>query len=445
MPVNIGFACLGDGIKNVRFKTCRVESVSDQLLIELIDHNLTVLDRFLDYLIVNDLHLFRVSSDLIPLASHPVNQVLWWELFSDRLKALGIKAKTHSIRLTMHPGQYTVLNSPVSKVVEQSIKDLQYHARLLNTMQLDNSSKMVLHLGGVYGDKQQALKRFAEVFNTLETGIKNRLIIENDDRHYTIGEVYAMGMQLDIPVVFDNLHHELNPDLQYSELEWINLCAKTWTVADGQQKIHYSQPAIGKRPGSHSTTIDLALFRLFYDSIKGMDLDVMLEVKDKNLSAIKCHHLIHHNQLKYLDMEWTVYKYLILEHSIHCYQKIRELLKDKSAYPIVEFYQLIDQALDTPVTNNYVNAYEHVWGHLKDLVSDQEKERFFKLLRLSSTESRMVVKRYLWRLVMKYQERYLINSYFFKEVYNKSNDELKPSKYDILYNDKEIEGMYEDQ
>jgi UV DNA damage endonuclease len=123
----------------------------------------------------------------------------------------------------------------------------------------------------------------------LDDRIKQHLVIENDDTCYTIEDVLVIGQDLQIPVVFDNLHHEINPpSVSHSPSEWIAACAQTWRKKDGTQKIHYSQQAQGKREGSHSETIDLPTFMAFYTTLPPVDLDIMLEVKDKNLSALKC-------------------------------------------------------------------------------------------------------------------------------------------------------------
>jgi UV DNA damage endonuclease len=99
----------------------------------------------------------------------------------------------------------------------------------------------------------------------------------------------SIGQELSIPVVFDTLHHAINPSPTVkTPIAWIADCAKTWQTHDGAQKIHYSQQAHDKRPGSHSETIDLTTFLKFFKTLPSHNLDIMLEVKDKNISALKC-------------------------------------------------------------------------------------------------------------------------------------------------------------
>ena len=81
-------------------------------------------------------------------------------------------------RLTFHPGQYVVLSSPLEKNVKQSIKELDYHAKILELMGCDKNSVMVIHGGGVYGDKEKTIERWCENYNNLPNHIKNRLVLE---------------------------------------------------------------------------------------------------------------------------------------------------------------------------------------------------------------------------------------------------------------------------
>jgi UV DNA damage endonuclease len=292
--MNIGYACLALGVPGTDFRRCMQKNANDERLIELIAHNLNSLETIFDYNIKNKIKLFRISSDLIPFASSPVNMLPWWDLFEIQLSLIGDKLKMGGLRVSMHPGQYTVLNSPDESVVKRAVDDLNYHAKVLDALKTGPESKIVLHVGGIYGDKVQAIKRFKENYLSLDPSIKKRLVIENDDKAYTIEDVVRIGNDLGIPVVFDNLHHRVNPPKNVSdeviadEYTWIAKAGKTWKDADGRQKIHYSQQEPMKRQGAHSATIHTDEFLVFYHSIKMKKIDVMLEVKDKNLSAVKC-------------------------------------------------------------------------------------------------------------------------------------------------------------
>ncbi|MEI7946405.1 MAG: UV DNA damage repair endonuclease UvsE [bacterium] len=287
--MRIGYACLLVGVEGTTIRTCRLDAATQERMADLVSQNLGTLKRILDYNRANNIHMFRISSDIIPFGSSKAVSFPWQTLYAEELQALGKKANQYDIRLSMHPGQYTVLNSPHAHVVENAIRDLAYHCDFLDAMGMNATNKIILHIGGIYGDKPAAIERFKSHYINLDDRIKQHLVIENDDTCYTIEDVLAIGKALKIPVVFDNLHHEINPSsASQSAQEWIAACAKTWSKKDGVQKIHYSQQAESKREGSHSETIDLPTFLRFYKTLPTTDLDIMLEVKDKNMSAVKC-------------------------------------------------------------------------------------------------------------------------------------------------------------
>jgi UV DNA damage endonuclease len=274
----------------------------------------------------------------------------------------------------MHPGQYTVLNSPNEEVVQRAVDDLNYHARVLDSLSVGTKNKIVLHIGGVYGEKSAATERFRMNYTKLPEQVKRRLVIENDDKCYSIDEVLLIGQELDIPVVFDNLHHAVNPGPGGSDCEWIAACRKTWREGDGIQKIHYSQQAAGKTRGSHAESIRLLSFLDFCKALPDDDLDIMLEVKDKNLSAVKCSNACHPERgIAVLQREWGRYQYAILERSPEAYTEIKQLLQEKGGYPVVAFYSLIEKALALEATpQNTVAAAHYIWEHFMGKADEKE-------------------------------------------------------------------------
>lgn len=287
--MSIGYACLTVGVENTKMSSCILKNASSEHLRKLILANLCALQNITQYNKKNNIRLFRISSDIIPFGSHPRNQILWWKEFREELAQVGNEIKEANIRVSMHPGQYTVLNSPDSNVVERAVMDLEYHDRFLTALGMGDSSKMILHVGGAYGDKKNSIKRFITNYEKLSKEIKKRLVIENDERIYNIEEVLSISNQIDIPVVFDNLHHQIHPPTKSKSIsDWILECSKSWSDQDGIQKVHYSQQKPGAKPGSHSDTIELVDFMNYYNELSDPNIDIMLEVKDKNLSAVKC-------------------------------------------------------------------------------------------------------------------------------------------------------------
>ena len=416
--MRIGYACLTVGVPNTRLRSCRRQNASPAVLMETIAHNLAVLERMIDYNIACGIKLFRISSDIIPFGSSPVNNLAWWDLYASELAGIGQKIQNAGIRVSMHPGQYTVLNSQRDDVVERAAADLEYHDRFLNCLGMGWQHKMVLHIGGVYGERGGAASRFIRNYNELAESIRSRLVIENDDRSYSPCEVIAIGLKAGIPVVYDNLHCLINPGpVRQTDGFWIERCAETWRPDDGPQKVHYSQQAMGKRPGAHSNTIRIAEFIDYYSALPHGNLDIMLEVKDKNLSAVKCMNAVNTGgRINALEQEWSRYKYLVLEGCPDCYRQIRELLKDKDSYPALAFYQLVEKALESPAeTGHAVNAAQHVWGYLSASASESEKQAFeARLERFRRGQMPLSgLKQYLAKLALKQGQEYLVKSYYF--------------------------------
>jgi UV damage endonuclease UvdE len=412
------------GVVNARFRSCMKSNANEENLLEVMAHNLEVLNRIVDYNIQNKIQLFRITSDLIPFGSSPVNTVKWWDIFEERFQQIGSKLSENNIRVSMHPGQYTVLNSPNQEVVKRAIEDLKYHNQVLDALGMETEHKLVLHIGGVYGHKEEAIERFGDSYENLDTKIKRRLVIENDDKLYNIADVLSISERTKVPVVFDVLHHNINPpeENNFDICEWIERCRKTWKLVDGTQKIHYSEQHPNKRRGSHSDTVTAAKFMEFFKRLDREDIDIMLEVKDKNLSAIKCRNLTaKQTTITLLEQEWSRYKYLILGKSSDSYNLLRQQLKNKQAYPVEIFYHILEDAmLMEENKGSAINAAQHVWGYFKKIAAKEEKQTFERKIQnyLEDKITENTMKKYLWKLTLKYQENYLYHSYYFLDVMN---------------------------
>ena len=163
----------------------------------------------LNFNIRNSIYFFRISSGIIPFASHPICDIEWNETFKADLKEMGDFINKNNIRVSMHPDQFVILNSKNEYVIKNSIRELQYHCNLLDSMRLPSSAKIQIHGGGVYGDKKKSKKDFSNNFsNLLEENLKKRLVIENDDRSYSLKDCLDIQSEISIPIVFDTFHHE---------------------------------------------------------------------------------------------------------------------------------------------------------------------------------------------------------------------------------------------
>ncbi|MDX5481367.1 MAG: UV DNA damage repair endonuclease UvsE [Hymenobacteraceae bacterium] len=286
--MKIGYPCVNVTLDCSSSRTFRLASYSEERLIETVEQNLACLRRILEYNVQHGLFFFRLTSDLVPFASHEVNQYNWQEHFQMTFRRLGSYIRNNNMRISMHPDQFVVLNSPNEQTVRNSIAELVYQGSILDLMGLDTTAKLQIHGGGAYGDKPAATQRFAEVYHTmLPDAVKARLCVENDDRTYTLQDCLQLHELTGMPVIFDNLHHECVNNGEPMR-EAVQMAAATWKPEkDGILMMDYSSQALGERKGKHTQSIREQLFHDFLVETEGLDMDIMLEIKDKEESALK--------------------------------------------------------------------------------------------------------------------------------------------------------------
>jgi UV DNA damage endonuclease len=225
---------------------------------------------------------------LVPFASHPINKFNWQKYFQQDFEEIGEFIIKNRMRISMHPDQFTLINSLKADIFERSKKELIYHAEILDLMKLDNSAKIQIHVGGAYGDKQKSTERFIKRFDELDDSIVQRLVIENDDKLYDLNDCLKINAQIQIPILFDVFHHRLYNSATQSKQECFKLAVKTWSEKrDGIPMVDYSSQKVNGSPRQHAETIDIEDFDLFLKQTKPFDFDVMLEIKDKEKSAMK--------------------------------------------------------------------------------------------------------------------------------------------------------------
>jgi UV DNA damage endonuclease len=416
--MRIGYVCL-TYVAPIHYKTIQARSLTNQTLEEVIRHNLQTLESQMLYNLEQGITFQRISSDLIPFSTSPIHTLDWKTRFVEEFRRIGRTIKEANIRVSMHPGQYSVLNSPIDHVVHNAILDLEYHADVLDLLGLDETHKIIIHVGGVYNDKQEAIKRFIKRYHELSLAIKRRLILEHDDVHYTLEDVMKIHQATGVPVVFDNLHHQIKPSFVEKNIPSIlQMVHSTWKPMDGLPKMHYSEQAPNKRIGTHSRMIHLDSFLSFVELIQtsGVDFDLMLEVKDKNLSALKAMYVLHPNPIHVLEKQWAHFKYEVLAHHPGIYQRIRVLLQDKNTYPVNEFYHLLEEALETSISKpHFNNALSHMFGYVKEDASNLEKSKYEDYISNTDPSIQSIEKAIQWmyRLALKYEVKYLIESSIF--------------------------------
>jgi UV DNA damage endonuclease len=291
--LKIGYPCINLTLKNPYTSTFRLKSFSEKRFNETVKNNLNHLSKILKFNLNNDILFFRLSSDIIPFASHPICKIDWDCIFKTELNEIGGFINKNNMRISMHPDQFVILNSKNEKIVENSVRELQYHSKVLESMNLPHNAKIQIHIGGVYEDKGTSKERFIKTFLKLEESLKKRIVIENDDRSYALKDCLGINEETGIPIVFDTLHHEcLNNNETIQEA--LTSATNTWKyVLDGYPIIDYSSQSTGERKGKHTKTIDKNHFISYYKELTKFSknkpmaaADIMLEIKDKENSAL---------------------------------------------------------------------------------------------------------------------------------------------------------------
>lgn len=266
--------------------TFRIANYSEERMLQVADSNIKALENILRWNLKNGIFLFRISSDVIPYGSSVKNSGVWMEKFSNDLARIGKFARKNGMRLSMHPGQYAVLNTPSKPFLENSLRDLEYHASILELIGLDCSHYIIVHGGGAYGNKAKSLNVLKRRISSLPQNIRKRLALENDEKIFNAQDTLDVCNEMEIPAVFDVLHHSVLGSMEQIALrDIVKAFGKTWK--NDRQKVHYSDQDPDKKKGAHSRSIDIDHFMQFYAQIKDFELDIMLEVKDKQTSVLK--------------------------------------------------------------------------------------------------------------------------------------------------------------
>ena len=400
--MKIGYACTPLLLHYKTTRKFQLKYYSDDILIEYISKNLSDLKNILIYNNSVNIKLFRISSDVIPFASHPINKFNWSNYFKSELLSIGDYIKENHMRVSMHPGQYTVLNSFDDDIVNRSILDLYYQTFFLDSLGLNETHKIILHIGGVYGDKGAAINRFINNYAKLDINIKNRLIIENDERSYSIDDVLLIGTTSKIPVIFDNLHNICFGDNNYNLKEILNRVKSTWKDSDGNIKVHYSQQDQNKKIGSHSKTIIVSDFLNYYNQLKDFNLDIMLEVKDKNVSTIKISNVINELNGKIsidtLYNELENYKLLILSYGNNCLLNAIKIIETQNSF--IDFYEYTDNLIfSCEIPPFYKSSLDKAFIEMEKSLNSKEINHFYKLYR---EDKYICAKEYLFKLATRY-------------------------------------------
>ncbi|MED4164809.1 UV DNA damage repair endonuclease UvsE [Halalkalibacterium halodurans] len=246
--------------------------------------------RLLKHNLAYQISFFRLSSKLVPLVNHPLTEGWKYELaIAEELQAVGEFATEHQMRIDFHPDHFVVLNSEAKEITRRSLQTLLYHYKLLKGMGIDPRHRCVLHVGGKKKGVEAGLEQFIENTASIPKALLSMIMLENDDKSYTIDDVLYLGEKLAIPVVLDIHHHDVLHRSKSLQETWQRIVA-TWEDSPLPVKIHLSSPLSGEDDPRHHDYINADRFIAFLHEI-GADavdhLHVMIEAKKKDLALFQ--------------------------------------------------------------------------------------------------------------------------------------------------------------
>ena len=292
MLIKLGYACISKTLEGITPSTpfTYTEYLKYHNLTKLnniIESNLKDLNELINYNIKNNIHFFRISSKLVPLATR-IDVIFDYKIkFEKYYNSIGKKIADSNMRCNFHPDQFCVLNSTKQEVLDNTFEILKYHYKILEYLNIKNKV-IVLHIGSSVFGKENSKKRFINNFKKLPIDIQKSIAIENDDKVFNIKDCIDIYNEIKTPIVLDYHHHICNND-------GININFYIKTILDSwgniTPKMHFSSPKNKTKKDfrSHHDFINSDSFINFIDLIKvyNKDVDIMIEAKAKDMALFK--------------------------------------------------------------------------------------------------------------------------------------------------------------
>ena len=288
MRVRLGYVALSKALEDVTTSSTITytnyinKNYNTSKLLEITKNNLDSLYKIIKYNVKNNFHFYRLTSKLVPLATHDKVDFDYITPFLDEYKKIGKLINDNNIRVDTHPDQYTVLNSMDSKIVKNTVEILEYHYKIMDALGIKDKI-IILHVGSSACGKKASITRFINNFNKLPDHIKKCIAVENDDKVYNIKDVLELCHKINIPMVLD-YHHFICNNEKEDINDYLKEIIDTWD--EKLPKMHFSSPKskLKKEFRSHSDYINKECFIKFINILKKQDkdIDIMLEAKAKD-------------------------------------------------------------------------------------------------------------------------------------------------------------------
>lgn len=288
MKVRLGYVALSKALddittsRTITYTNYINKNYNTSKLLEITKNNLDSLYEIIKYNVKNNFHFYRLTSKLVPLATHDKIDFDYITPLLDEYKKIGKLINDNNIRVDTHPDQYAVLNSMDSKIVKNTVEILEYHYKIMDAIGIKDKI-IILHVGSSACGKKASITRFINNFNKLPDHIKKCIAVENDDKVYNIKDVLELCHKINVPMVLD-YHHFICNNEKEDINDYLKEIIDTW---DGKlPKMHFSSPKskLKKEFRSHSDYINKECFIKFINILKKQDkdIDIMLEAKAKD-------------------------------------------------------------------------------------------------------------------------------------------------------------------
>ena len=308
MKVRLGYVALSKALDDVTTSSTITytnyinKNYNTSKLLEITKNNLDSLYEIIKYNVKNNFHFYRLTSKLVPLATHDKVDFDYITPLLDEYKKIGKLINDNNIRVDTHPDQYAVLNSMDSKIVKNTVEILEYHYKIMDAIGIKDKI-IILHVGSSACGKKASITRFINNFNKLPDHIKKCIAVENDDKVYNIKDVLELCHKINVPMVLD-YHHFICNNEKEDINDYLKEIIDTW---NGKlPKMHFSSPKskLKKEFRSHSDYINKECFIKFINILKKLDkdIDIMLEAKAKDDAVsrlVRC--LKYETNYKFLD------------------------------------------------------------------------------------------------------------------------------------------------
>lgn len=301
MNIRLGYACISKTLNitsshTITYTNYELLNNKEEKLKEITNKNLKNLEEILKYNIRNNIHFYRMSSKIIPLATHPkVNLNL--DKFKNKLKNIGKIINENNLRVDIHLDEYCVLNSTNRDIVNSTINIIKFYKNMLKAMNI--KSYMILHVGSSAFGIEKSITRFINNFKKLDKESQKMIILENDDKVFKIENVLKICKKLDIPMVLDYHHYKCNKEESLEQ--HIKEIIKTWK--NETPKMHLSSKKNNKEFRSHHDYINIEDFIELADILKKekTNVDIMIEAKQKDIALFKLIRELKYKNYKIID------------------------------------------------------------------------------------------------------------------------------------------------